>query len=74
MKLALGLACVNQTLYPQSAKHIREAQALSYARIVTRDSADPAKVSARRAASTKVCRQTPIAGLNCDEYPHAMFF
>lgn len=74
MNLALGLACVDSLVYPESAKHVREAQALGYSRIVTKDSASQSIVDARRRSSTATCRLTPIPNYQCDEYPHAMFF
>lgn len=72
MNLALGLACVGPAPYPESAQHIKEAQALGYARIVTKDT-DPVRVAQRRSSSTKECVKTPVLGLDCDEYPQAMF-
>jgi Deoxyribonuclease NucA/NucB len=66
--MALGLACVNPVKYPESAAHIKDAQQVGFAKIV---SPDRPGGDARRKQSTKNCK-APL-GKQCDEYPQAMF-
>lgn len=86
LNLALGLACVDEAAYPQSAKHIEDAQALGYARIVSVDRANATKRRNQNVPSwkkknpnaAKACKVDPLinpSGESCDvdEYPLAMF-
>lgn len=85
INVALGLACVNRTIippatkkHPESAKHVEEAQALNYARIVTVDrlGADARRALVAKLPVMKACRATNKVSYpnnQCDEYPQAVF-
>lgn len=85
INVALSLACVNEiiippakTKHPESAKHVKEAQALGLPRIVT---VDRLGTDARRNLVNKLpamitCRATNkliYPNNDCDEYPQAVF-
>ncbi|SJM92261.1 hypothetical protein CRENPOLYSF2_2590018 [Crenothrix polyspora] len=88
--LRVALVCVNKiiippatTKHPQSAKHVEEAQAAKYPRIVTVDR--PSTLARRTLVNTfpamKTCRADnkkintgdPKTDYDCDEYPQAVF-
>jgi hypothetical protein len=73
IKLALGLACVDGLLYPKSAEHIKDAQALGFARIVTPDRLNATKRRTENLAYYKSNNPPIPTGYDVDEYPQALF-
>lgn len=76
VNLALGSICVDAGLYPESAKHIKEAWQAGRPRILTIDrlGANARRVLVDKLPAMKKCRAANKGtGNDCDEYPQVMF-